>query len=117
MLLMSVRTLKYNMNNSMKTQQIAVLLGGADKIVSALSLEALPEETQLTIIKRFSDVVFKRILLRVPLEHVEEVKRVLTDGDNAIDMDAFAEILERAIPNSALCIQEEIENAISDFHK
>ncbi|MDO8561255.1 MAG: hypothetical protein Q7S05_00305 [bacterium] len=103
------------MDNNIKIRQIEALLGSMDKIVSALSLEALSEETQLTILKRFSDIVFKRILLRVPQEYVEEVKRALTEGEDAIDMDAFAEILERAIPNSALCIQEEIENAISEF--
>ncbi len=103
--------------SNIKTQQAAALLRSMDKIVSALSLESLSEETQFAIIKRFSDVVFKRVLLRVPLEHVEEVKRALSGGEGAADMDAFAEILERAIPNSALCIQEEIEKAISDFRK
>lgn len=112
--LMPIRALKYSMSN-IKTQQMAVLLGGVDKIVSALSLQDLPEGTQLKILGRFADVVFKRILLRVPQEHVEEVKRALADEES--DMDAFTKALERTIPNLDTRIQEEIENTISDFRK
>lgn len=104
------------MNNT-KTQYLAALLGGVDMIVAKLSIETLPEETQIIVIQGFADIVFKRLLLRVPQEHIEDVKLAFRDPKIAADIEQFRDILIRVIPNLEVCVREEMANATSDIRK
>lgn len=96
-----------------KTQQLEILLGNVDRIVSLLSLETFPEEDQMRVIDRFADILLKRILLRIPPENIEEAKQALLAEDG--DLERFADILKRVIPESDKCLQEEFEKTILDF--
>lgn len=102
--------------SDIKIQQLESFLGNIDKIVFALGINELPEESQLKIIERFSDILFKRILLRVPKEHTEEVKQVFLDDKNG-GAEKLAETLRGVIPNIDDCIKEEFENTVVDFKK
>ncbi|NTW30955.1 MAG: hypothetical protein HGA33_06745 [Candidatus Moranbacteria bacterium] len=99
--------------NSSDIFNFGLLIGGSDRIVALLGIESLPEEDQLVLVGRFSDIVLKRVLLRVPDENVEDVKRaLLSDGGN---LEAFITALEASIPDFDRCLEEELEKTVADF--
>lgn len=92
------------------TPLIRSLLGNVDEIVRILGIGTLPEEDQLKIIDRFAEILFKRILLRIPDDRIDEAKEAL-----AGDPETFLQTLEQIIPNIETCIEEEIQNTATDF--
>ncbi len=94
---------------------IEMLAGGADHIVELLGIESLSHDDQALLVERFSDIVLKRILLRVPHERVGEMREaLLSDGSTP---DSFFESLERFIPDLNTAVQEEMEKTVADFKK
>jgi hypothetical protein len=99
--------------NSSDIFNFGLLIGGSDRIVTLLGIESLPPEDQLALAGRFSDIVLKRLLLRVPDEQVEDVKRALmSEGGN---LEAFISALEHSIPDFDRCLEEELEKTVADF--
>lgn len=94
---------------------IGMLAGGADHIVELLGIESLSHEDQALLVERFSDIVLKRLLLRVPAEHVEEMRRALLSDDSTPD--SFFEGLERSIPDLNAAVREDLEKTVADFRE
>lgn len=92
------------------TSLIRSLFGNIDEIVRILDIDTLPEEDQLKIIDRFAEILFKRILLHIPDDHINEVKEAL-----AGDPETFLQTLEQVIPDIETRIEEEIRNTAADF--
>jgi hypothetical protein len=100
--------------NSSDIFNFGLLIGGTDRLVTLLGIESLPEEDQLVLVGRFSDIVLKRMLLRVPDENVEDVKRaLLSDGGN---LEAFISALECSVPDFDRSLEEVLAKTVSDFH-
>ena len=78
-------------------------------IIEALGLEALPEERKIQIVQMATDLVQKRLMLRVMEQLTEEEKdefeKVL--GGKDIDL-AAAEFIKNKVPNFDEMVQEEI---------
>ncbi len=87
-----------------------MLLGDIDRIVDILEIETLPEEDQLKIIDQFAEILFKRILLRIPDDRIKEVKNALEGNP-----ETFLHTLEQIIPDIDTCIQEEMLKTVDDF--
>lgn len=99
--------------NSSDIFNFGLLIGGTDRMVTLLGIGSLPEEEQLAIVGRFSDIVLKRMLLRVPDENVGDVKQALmSDGGN---LEAFISALERSVPDFNRSLEEELETTVADF--
>lgn len=99
--------------NSSDIFNFGLLIGGTDRLVTLLGIESLPAEDQLVLVGRFSDIVLKRMLLRVPDENVEDVKRALmSEGGN---VEAFISALERFVPDFDRSLEEELAKTVSDF--
>ncbi len=91
-----------------KKEQWEALLGGVDEIVSLLSIEALPPEDQMKVIEKFSSIVFKRVLLRIPEAFAEELKAIIASGENIDDMTVVRDLLLRAFPDLNAVVREEM---------
>lgn len=99
-----------------EAQSLIRMFGGLDMLARALCITELPLHTQGEIIARFSENIFKRILLHVPKEHVGRVIDVL--DAHAEDGNEFGElviVLQQHIPNMDESIREEVERAIEKF--
>ena len=93
-------------------QQLVNFFGGLDALVGVLRIGHLPEDTQLLIIERFADVLFKRILLFIP---ESEQERVCLELKTSSEVDAFTQVLTRAIPDIDSRIREEIRRGVAEF--
>lgn len=99
-----------------EAQNLIQIFGGVDDLVSALRITELSEELRLAIVARFSENIFKHILLHVPREHVDRVIDVL--DAHAVDGRDFEElitILDQHIPNMEAVVREEVSHAIEKF--
>lgn len=90
------------------TEQWEALLGGMDEIVALLSLEALTQGDQLKVIEKFSSIVFKRLLLRIPEEFVSELRSTIDETENDENLEAVINIFTRAFPDLNTVVHEEM---------
>lgn len=80
-------------------------------IIRALGLEDLPDEKKLELIEQVSDVVEKRILLRV-LESLSPEQRKELDGLlDAESQQGVNEFMQKNAPQIPAWIEEEISHA------
>ena len=99
-----------------ETQNLIRMFGGMDTLVSALRITELPRELQIEVVARFSENIFKRILLHVPREHVSRVIDVLdAHAEEGNDFEELIIVLDQHIPNMEVSIREEIQRAIAQF--
>lgn len=105
----------FHMQND-DAQNLIRMFGGMDALVSVLRITELPEELQLEIVTRFSENIFKRILLHVPKEHIGRVIDVLdAHADDGNDFEELVIVLDQHIPNMEDAIREEVERAVEQF--
>ncbi|MFH1610405.1 MAG: DUF5663 domain-containing protein [Patescibacteria group bacterium] len=89
-------------------------------IIDELNLQALDDEKKMALIETMSDVVQKRLTLRLieemKDEHKDEFEKILDNGPEKV-----SEFLQKVFPNFLEMIQEEIvklkEDLISKFNK
>jgi len=99
-----------------EAQNLIRMFGGLDSLVGVLRITNLPSESQLEIVTRFSEHIFKRILLHVPREHIGRVIDVLdAHREEGSDFEELIIILDQHVPNSEISLREEIEKAIAHF--
>lgn len=98
-----------------KKENWEMLLGGMDEIVVLLSLEALTQGDQMKVIEKFSSIVFKRLLLRIPEEFVSELRSTIDEAGNDENMEAVIGILTRAFPDLNAIVREEMSEVAKLF--
>ena len=94
-------------------EQFNYLMGRTDALVNRLRIEHLPENLQFAIIGQFTELLFKRVLLRVPKEHTGQVKQEIDETDDSLD--AFVDALARAVPELNSAVDEEISRGVAQF--
>ncbi|MFZ5364931.1 MAG: hypothetical protein ACOZBH_01875 [Patescibacteria group bacterium] len=75
-------------------------------IINLLGIEALPQDRQVSILDQVSDLVQRRIVLRVMDSLKDEQKEKMAALEN--DYEALAEYLAKNIPGLEKITQEEI---------
>lgn len=99
------------------TQLLKSLIDHSDNLIERLSLEDYSAEDQLKIIERFSEIFFKRILLRIPPEHTETIKASLEAKEGSEGMEYFLETIRKCIPNIDQTIEEEFNYTLENFQQ
>lgn len=99
-----------------EAQNLIRMFGGLDSLVGVLRITEYPKESQLEIVTRFSEHIFKRILLHVPREYVPRVIDVLdAHREEGSDFEELIIILDQHIPSSEISLRKEVEQAIAHF--
>lgn len=99
------------------TEQWKALLGSMDEIVALLAIETLSKEDQLTMIGKFSHIVFKRLLLRIPEEYSEALRAIIEGDDADGSMEAIIGLLARAFPDLNAVVREEMAGVAKLFRQ
>ena len=94
------------------TDFIHAVIGDIDHIVEELGVGSLPAESQAAVVGRFSEILLHRLLLRVPDQHTETIKRSLEGSP-----EAFAAALEMTIPDIEYALREDFAQSLSDFQR
>lgn len=94
------------------TDFIHSVIGDVDRIVELLAIESLPAEDQEHIVGRFAEILLHRLLLRVPDQHIETIKRSLEGSP-----EDFSVALGEAVPDIETALREDFDQTLADFKK
>lgn len=91
------------------------LISDMDALANALGVSDCTPELQLQIIGAWSDLLFKRLLLRIPEEHTHDVQTLISQRTAESDTLTLLSSLLAFLPDPQVTLAAEVEKAIKEF--
>lgn len=104
------------MDEQRTPQHFATLIRDIDALSRALHIEHCSPELQSKIISEWGNLLFKRLLLRIPAAHTASVQKTIFDmhGEGK-DSAELLEALAEYIPDFERTLEEEVVRTLEEF--
>ena len=98
------------------TTELNALITDMDALARALGVEDCTPELQLQITGAWSELLFKRLLLRIPDAQTAAVQSIITrEPIEGAELDSLLDPILSLIPDADTVLREEITRAIGEF--